>query len=285
MLWKAKGLYDGTLRRIGPLHRLLRPLAWKGGELAVAALSAILRFDLPRDELLPLYRLELLLGTYESATVRAYRALIRPGAVVFDVGAHVGYHTLRFARLAGRRGKVFAFEPHPENFQLLRRNVARRVLPQVTLVPEAVSDAPGRAAFHETPLSMGHSLWALKEHAGTVEVARNSLDGFAAAHGIERADLVKIDVEGGEPEVLEGMRTLSARSPDLALIVEFKPALLARRGVPPAHLPQALASMGFAVSVIGARGPGRLPDDSAALAAYPTCNLLARRAAAERRTP
>lgn len=279
MLWKAKGLYDGTLRRIGPLHRLVRALAWTGGELAVAVLSALLRFELPREELLPLYRLELLLGTYEAGTVRRYRALLAPGAVVFDVGAHVGYHTLRFAALVGRGGRVFAFEPHPGNFRLLRRNVERRALGQVTLIPQAVSVAPGRQSLHETPLSMGHSLLPLKEHTGRVEVTRASLDHFAREQGIERADLIKIDVEGAEPEVLEGMRGLAGRSPRLVVIVEFKPALLARRGLLPEHLPQLLTSMGFAVSRIGARGALiPLPEDGAALAALNTCNLLGQRA-------
>ncbi len=140
MLWKAKGLYDGTLRRIGPLHRLLRALAWTGGELAVSTLSTLLRFELPREQLLPLYKLELLLGAYEAGTVRRYRALLRPGAVVFDVGAHIGYHTVRFAALVGRSGRVYAFEPHPANVRLLRRNVERRGLAQVTLIPQAVAD-------------------------------------------------------------------------------------------------------------------------------------------------
>jgi len=286
MLGKAKGLYDGTLRRIGPLHRLVRALAWMGGELAVAALSAGLRFELPREALFPLYKLELLLGTYEAATVRRYRALLRPGAVVFDVGAHVGYHTLRFARLVGREGRVFAFEPHPGNYRLLRRNVERRALPQVTLIPQAVSDAPGRQRFHETPLSMGHSLWPLKEHTGRLDVPRASLDAFAREEGIDRADLIKIDVEGAEPEVLEGMRGLAARSPAVAVIIEFKPALLARRGYPPAQLPEVLASMGFAVTRIGARGAlVPLPQDPAALAALATCNLLAMRPSERARAP
>jgi FkbM family methyltransferase len=280
MLWKAKGFYDGTLRRIGPLHRLVRALAWKGGDLAVGLLSAVLRFDLPRDDLLPLYKLELLLGTYESRTVRRYRSLIPPGAVVFDVGAHVGYHTLRFARLVGPAGRVFAFEPHPANVRLLRRNVERRGLDQVTLIPQAVSDAPGRQPFHETALSMGHSLWPLKEHTGRVEVAQTSLDRFAAEHEVDHADLIKIDVEGSEPEVLEGMRDLAARSRNLSVIVEFKPSLLARRGYPPARLLERLASMGLTVSAIGARGGLTPPPrDPTALEALGTCNLLATRAA------
>ncbi len=277
MLWKAKSLYDRSLRRIGPLHRLLRALAWGGGELAARLLSLLLRFEVPRDELLPLYELDLLLGTFESGTVRRYRSLIRPGGIVFDVGAHVGYHTLRFARLVGPTGRVVAFEPHPGNFRLLRRNVERRDLSWVTLVPAAVSDAAGRRPFHQTALSMGGSLWPLKEHSGRIEVTQTSLDGFAAETGIERADLIKIDVEGAEPEVLEGMRGLAARSPDLAVIVEFKPVLLARRGYPPGRLLELLASLGLAAAAIGDGGELRSLDPARAVEGMSTRNLLATR--------
>jgi len=126
----------------------------------------------------------------------------------------------------------------------------------------------------------------LKEHTGRLDVPRASLDAFAREEGIDRADLIKIDVEGAEPEVLEGMRGLAARSPAVAVIIEFKPALLARRGYPPAQLPEVLASMGFAVTRIGARGAlVPLPQDPAALAALATCNLLAMRPSERARAP
>jgi hypothetical protein len=133
---------------------------------------------------------------------------------------------------------------------------------------------------------MGGSLWPLKDHSGRMEVTQTSLDRFAAEWGLERADLIKVDVEGAEPEVLEGMRALAARSPDLSVIVEFKPGLLARRGYPPNRLLELLASLGFAAAAIGTGGR-LLPLDPAGRAAegLGTCNLLATRPPAEPASP
>src|SRR3954447_8262154 len=65
---------------------------------------------------------------WEIDEATLFRALIRPGATVLDIGAHVGYYTLLSARAAGRRGRVIAFEPHPANAGLLRVNVQRNRL-------------------------------------------------------------------------------------------------------------------------------------------------------------
>jgi FkbM family methyltransferase len=236
-------------------------------------------FELPRERLLPLYKLELLLGTYERDTVAVCRHLIRPGAVVVDIGAHVGYFTLLFSSLVGPRGRVLAFEPDPQNVEILRRNVARRGAGNVEVVGQAVSDFDGRAKLYRTPLSMGHSLHSVKQNLDQVIVDVGTLDGVLERRGIETLRFVKIDVEGAEPDVLRGMRRLAAGAPDLVLVLEFKPALLAARGYRPAALLELLAEMGFETSAIGPGGtlaPASPSDTGTAASAY---NLLARKTA------
>jgi FkbM family methyltransferase len=193
-----ESLYDATLRRVGPVHAVLRHAVWSAGGLAVRAASALGGFELPPDRLLPLYKLPFLLGTYERGTVRAVRGLLRPGMTAFDVGAHAGYYTLLFSRLVGPRGRVFAFEPQRETFAVLQRNVARRRLGNVRLFPLAVSDHEGEGQLWQTPLSLGHTLLAAKLGGGTQArpVTVTTLDALARVEGIERAHLVKVDVEG-----------------------------------------------------------------------------------------
>ena len=65
----------------------------------VRVLSRIKQFDLPPDGLLPIYKLQMLTGTYEKETVDVCKKIIRPGMTIFDIGAHVGYYTLLFSRL------------------------------------------------------------------------------------------------------------------------------------------------------------------------------------------
>jgi len=245
LIEKLEPLYDATLRRVGPVHGLLRQMLWSGGDVVVRAASRLARFEVPAEHLLPLYKLEMLLGTYESQTVRACRRLVRPGMTVADVGAHVGYYTRRFSRWVGPQGLVLAFEPHPANFDMLRRNMERARLRNVRLFPFAVSDREGTATLWETPLSTGHSLHAVKPEAGR-QLARPtvSLDAVCRSEGVFRVDLVKMDVEGGEPEVLKGMAGLARQSPRLAILMEFKAELLARRGYDPAQVLQTLSAFG-----------------------------------------
>ena len=68
--------------------------------------------------------------------------------MVIDIGAHAGYHTLRFARLVGPQGKVFAFEPSPKTFQVLKRNVMRKGLTNVVLEQKVVTDYNGECQFY-----------------------------------------------------------------------------------------------------------------------------------------
>jgi FkbM family methyltransferase len=143
--------------------------------------------------------LRIFLGSYEREQTRLFRATVRPGDTVLDVGAHVGYYTLLSAVLAGPGGAVWAFEPNPTNARFLRRHAEVNRLRQVHVEVAAVSNAEGEARFHfGTGSGTGH----LAE-AGALEVRTLRLDDFCATHGIA-PQVVKIDVEGAEAGVLEG---------------------------------------------------------------------------------
>ena len=63
-------------------------------------------------------------GTYESSLTRFFDRLLVPGATVLDIGANIGWFTVRFSRRIGGAGRVLAFEPEPTNLQILRGNLA-----------------------------------------------------------------------------------------------------------------------------------------------------------------
>ena len=86
MTKKVLAVYDRTLRRVSLIHTLTRAMVWNLGELGVKTLSKITRFDLPNERLLPLFRLPMLLGTYEMDTVRTCKQLVRPGMTEVHVG-------------------------------------------------------------------------------------------------------------------------------------------------------------------------------------------------------
>ena len=277
MIEKFGPLYDKTFRRVGPLHRLTRAIVWKGGDASVKILSTLRQFELPPDRLLPLYKLGMLIGTYESETVQVCKPLIHTGMTVIDIGAHAGYYTFLFSRLVGTTGRVYAFEPHPKNFEILKRNVERHHLTNVTLIQKAVSDKNCNAIFHETALSMGHSLLPVKSYSNKISVETVSLSYFLKEQGVREVGLIKMDVEGGEPEVLEGISGLLKDAHDLSIIMEFKPSILLKRNYEPTELLKKLFAMDFESFVI--KNDGKLirvqPDDAARIiSSIEKCNLL-----------
>jgi FkbM family methyltransferase len=150
--------------------------------------------------------LRILNGTYEREQTRLFEQLLRPGGVVLDVGANVGYYTLLASVLVGDAGAVHAFEPEPRNAEFLRRHLRINGRRNVTVQQAAVSDRAGTARFEfGTGSGTGH----LGE-AGTLEVRTLRLDDFCAEHGLAPA-AIKIDVEGAEMSVLAGARSTLAR--------------------------------------------------------------------------
>lgn len=154
-------------------------------------------------------------GTY-GAGAHAPRA----GQVVFDVGGQQGVFTVLAARAVGPEGRVVAVEPAPENFARLSKNVALNGLTNVTAVPAALSDAPGKAELALSPWNAGgHSMAGMADGStSTVTVELETLDSLCARLGTA-PDLLKVDVEGAEVLVLRGgLKTLREKRP--AVIVE-----------------------------------------------------------------
>jgi FkbM family methyltransferase len=141
--------------------------------------------------------------------------LLRPGDLVFDVGANIGYPAILFAHLVGLRGKVVAFEASPRAFRLLLR--ATEADANVACLHAAASDSVGERRFFETESLDTSSL----EPVPGVEpciVPTTTLDIVSARMGTPA--FVKIDVEGHEPHVLRGMQALLGSEAPPALMFE-----------------------------------------------------------------
>jgi FkbM family methyltransferase len=126
---------------------------------------------------------------------------VAPGETVIDIGAHIGAFTV-YAATVCRASRVFAFEPHPDNFRMLTRNVAANNLTGVTAINEAVAgkSGSGRLQLHASN-SGGHRLTTVPG-SDAISVKCVSLEEVLSRFGIERADYVKIDCEGAEYDIL-----------------------------------------------------------------------------------
>ena len=160
---------------------------------------------------------------------------LRPGDCAIDVGANIGHYTVRFARIVGPSGRVFAFEPVSTTFSLLAANVEWAGLQNVTLVNAAVLDSTMLARM-EIPNWAGETIKNLYQahlsNSGTgALVLCLPLDSLPIP---SRVALVKIDAEGFDEQVLSGMRHLLDRD---------KPRLIVEMG---AHeVPAFVRDMGY----------------------------------------
>jgi FkbM family methyltransferase len=145
--------------------------------------------------------------------------LIKSEDWVIDIGANIGHYTKRLSELVGARGRVIAFEPVPTTFSLLAANVQLFAHPNVTLINAAVSDKLGVVGMSIPKASTGLTNYQqaqLSSAAGSaITVLTLSIDSLCIS---QRIALVKIDTEGHETFVLDGMkRLLSAYHPILII--------------------------------------------------------------------
>jgi FkbM family methyltransferase len=141
------------------------------------------------------------LGSAEPEVAAMLCAHLRPGDVVFDLGANIGYFTLVAARLVGEKGRVIAYEPVPHNATALRRNVLLNELINVEVIEAALDDSDG-----ETRLAMARSdqqaslEYARSQHYVTVRTVRLSSE----VERLGSPTLIKCDIEGSEYRVFAG---------------------------------------------------------------------------------
>lgn len=187
------------------------------------------RHPLQRDPLRALWRG----GIYEKKELTRLRAFLRPGMGFADVGGHIGLFTFAMAREVAPQGRVYTFEANPLCIPLLRRNArSNQGGHQVEIVHAAVSDQGGEADFSLAFQMGASSLYRTPRitYARSCKVRTIKLDDYFAEAGWPRVDAMKLDIEGGEPAALRGMKELVSRNAGFRLLVECNPRALHAAG-------------------------------------------------------
>jgi FkbM family methyltransferase len=223
-------------------------------------------------------------GRYEPQETALLLALLPPGGTFLDVGANWGYFTLVGAVRIGPSGRVVGLEPDPRLFSVLVANLRLNRLDHALALPLAAAASPGLAVlrgYDEAGGNRGLSRIVDSGPAGDFTVSTTDLDSLADRIGLERADVVKIDVEGAERQVLEGMRRGLRARVYRHILLELHPTLAGPGELASAvNLLRNAGYTGWAIdhSPAGARraayrrhlvpadllrpmGDGRLPDD------------------------
>lgn len=186
-------------------------------------------------------------GIFEEFETELVQREIKRGDVVLDLGANIGYYTLMFARLVGSEGKVYAFEPDPTNFALLRKNVRANGYTNVELAQKAVSNTNGKLKLYLSEENWGdHRIYDSHDGRKFVEVESVRLDDYFQGYQGE-INFIKMDIQGAEGGAVLGMVDLLEKYPNLKLISEFWPIGLKRFGMDPLEYLQLLLKQNFAL--------------------------------------
>jgi FkbM family methyltransferase len=199
-------------------------------------------------------------GAWEPNETHWFVRALRPGDTVVDAGANIGWYTVIAGKLVGDAGRVYAFEPDPEAFGLLERNVRVNGLHNVVLEQKALSDAPGHIKLFIAPENKGdHRIYQPEgEHRAYVEIEAVTLDDYFRDRP-DGVDFVKSDTQGAELVILKGMRQLIEKSPSLVMAFEYAPKALAGLGGDAREMLSLFQAHGFQMFDLGSGFGGVQP--------------------------
>jgi FkbM family methyltransferase len=195
--------------------------------------------------------LSILFGkTYEEFETSVLEKEIKRGDIIVDIGANIGYYTLMFAKLVGEQGKVFAFEPDPKNFSLLKKNIEINGYKNVVLEQKAVSDITGRSKLYVYYDHPGvHHLHDIGDGRRSIEITTVRLDDYFANYE-HNIDFVKMDMEGSEWAAMQGMPLILRKNMNLRIVTEFNPMMLKALHVDPEQYLKLLLAYNFKLYLI-----------------------------------
>jgi FkbM family methyltransferase len=193
-------------------------------------------------------------GVWEPGETALLLGWLAPGMTFADIGAHVGYYTVLAARRVSPGGLVFAFEPSPRNYELLLANVWRNELTNVVCFPWAVSDHMGFLDLFLDERNTGDNRLFQGDRGPGVRVRAVALDTLPSIR--PPIDVVKIDVQGAEEAVIEGMKHLLSRSPNARITLEYWPFGLRALGRDERRALEYYRSLGYGLRVQNPEEPG-----------------------------
>lgn len=229
--WIKRGLGTPSVGAAGPPHAVWERI--KAGPLAGREVLIDRRGSGAWEDMIE--------GRFDAEIYRALAGVLPPGGgILWDVGAHMGFHTLGFATIVGPAGRVVGFEPNPANRVRLRQNLERNadLAARVEILPCALSDRNGESTFVVSPdIDTGASSMSFLD--GTtpavdpglsgawdrIVVPLRTVDALLRDRGAPAPDAIKIDVEGAELLVLRGAAD-TLRSVRPTLVVEAHSARL-----------------------------------------------------------
>lgn len=189
-------------------------------------------------------------GVWESYETAIVIKRLEPGAVFIDVGANIGYYTLLAASLVGKTGQVLAFEPEKKNFDLLSANSSRHASANMRVFNVGLSSEEGDGLLYLSEHNLGDHRLFDDESRACQKVKLITGDQLLQRE-CNRIDFLKIDTQGAEADVVEGLQqTIAANRDHLDMLIEFWPYGLLKAGRSARELLKLLQPFQFDIFVI-----------------------------------
>lgn len=159
-------------------------------------------------------------GIREPECTRIMQKILKKNMNIVDIGANIGYYALMEAKKIGEKGKVYAIEPFPPNFELLKKNIVLNNYKNIEVFNLAISDKKGIAKMY---ISEKHNLCNMMDSniSDFVEVPTITLDDFLKNKRIP--DLIRMDIEGFEYYVIDGMQNTLKKCKNCNIFIEVHP--------------------------------------------------------------
>lgn len=182
-------------------------------------------------------------GIYEIEDTQFVREFVKSTDTAVDIGANIGYYTLMMARQAKH---VYAFEPEPTNFEILKKNIDLNGLnDRVTLYQKGAAATADTVSFYLCDFNRGMHRLSKSQHCSE-EI---QIETIAVGDIIQDADFIKIDIEGAELGALLGMQELLSKK--TTIMMEFHPDAIREYGVNPYDLYNFVLKRGYRILLHG----------------------------------
>ena len=164
----------------------------------------------------------------EPQSTETIKKIIKKGDVIVDIGANIGYYALMESRLTGSRGFVYAIEPVPENFKNLEYNIRLNHFKNIECHMIGIGDKNGTAKIYLSPNSNLNSLVMQKGKltTGSIKIKLKTLGRFI--RGKKFPNFIRMDVEGYEYEIINGMKNMLNDKKPLTIFIEIHPHIMKR---------------------------------------------------------
>ncbi|AMA73254.1 MULTISPECIES: FkbM family methyltransferase [Aneurinibacillus] len=187
-------------------------------------------------------------GFWEKWVTDTFLGLVKPGMTVLDIGANCGYYSLLAAMHVGPQGKVHAFEPNPFHHDNFMKSIAINGFTHVELHKVALTNTNGETMLY-IPGTGGASIYN-PGTPGTAEVKVQTVV-FSEYFPKQKIDVIKIDIDGSEPLMMDGLFQLIDSNDEIQIIMEYCPVLWSAGGYHPLPILQKFAERGFSFHIIG----------------------------------